>query len=462
MSEFGGETAYLKTLLQLGQTLNISLDLSQVLHVAIEQVVPFVRAERGFILLVDEKTNRLGGKAVHNFDPTALEAALTGRDKTNRVQISRTIVEQTLKERRAVLSNNAMEDPRFANHTSVQLAHLRSVLAVPLVAQGHLLGLIYLDNRIQTGVFDEHHAEMLAAFANQAAVAIENARLYENLRRSMEERLRLQQELHEKETQRRTLQETNSLLSDYIGYVAHELRNPLTTIRGCVQTLAEMLHSTQHDKKGGSRHAEHSGESRCSDNAASLESTTRAEFYEIIEAESDRMLNLINELLDSARLEAGRPLALDARPLKIGPLLEKLARLSRLHRFWTDKHRLTLDIAPDLPEIEADADKVHQILTNLLNNAIKYSPGGGTITVTARPENEGVRITVQDEGVGMNEEQQARLFGRYERLERDDIKRLPGTGLGLYLTRHLVELHGGTISCESEPGRGSTFTVFLP
>lgn len=437
MSELGGDTAYLRTLLQLGQTLNISLDPSQVLHVAVEQVVQFVRAERGFILLIEEGTNRVWGKAVHNFDPTALEATLAGRDKTNPAQISRTIIEQALKERKTVLATNAMEDPRFAQRTSVQLAHLRSVLCVPLLAQGHLLGIIYLDNRIQTAVFDERHAEMLSAFANQAAVAIENARLYDNLRKSMEERLRLQQELHQKETQRLALQEANRLLSDYIGYVAHELRNPLTTIRGCVQTLA-------------------------SDGNSHLDSVTRKEFYEIVEAEADRMLNLINELLDSARLEANRPLALDARPMQIGPLLEKLARACRLYKFWTDKHRMVVDIAPDLPEIVTDADKVHQIVANLLNNAIKFSPDGGTITLTARPDDGGVRITVRDEGVGMNEEQRARLFGRYERLERDDIRRIPGTGLGLYLTRYLVELHGGTISCESEPAQGSTFTVFLP
>src|SRR5205823_2800398 len=186
----------------------------------------------------------------------------------------------------------------------------------------------------------------------QAAVAIENARLYENLRKSMEERLRLQQEVSEKETQRLALEEANRLKSDFIGFISHELRNPLTTIRGYVQTLAS---------------------------DSEVEDNIRFEFYETIEAESDRMLGMINELLDSSRLEANRPLTLNARPIQLKPMLERLARSQRFYKFWTDAHELDLKVSPDFPEIEADEDKIHQIVANLLSNAIKYSPDGGLV-----------------------------------------------------------------------------------
>jgi signal transduction histidine kinase len=435
MSDETVDTTYLTTLLQLGQTLNSSLDLSQVLHVAIEQVVQFVKAERGFILLVEEGTNRVWGKATRNIDPVALEHSLTGKEKTGEPSISRTIVEEALKGRKPVVSLDAMDDPRFASKTSVKLASVRSVLCVPLFAQGRILGVVYLDNRVKTGIFVDHHVEMLTAFANQAGVAIENARLYDNLRKSMEERLRLQQELHENETQRLALEEANRLKSDFIGIVSHELRNPLTTIRGYVQTLA--------------------GDSN-------LDEKVRHEFYDTIEAEADRMLDLINELLDSSRLEAGRPLTLNARSVQLRPLLERIARSQRFYKFWTSNHRMVCDVADDLPEIETDEDKVHQIVGNLLTNAIKYSPNGGTIRLAAGPKDKGIEISVSDEGLGMNEEQQSRLFRQFERIEREDIERIPGTGLGLFLTRHLVDLHGGRITCESEPGKGSTFTVWLP
>ena len=427
MSQNGTESSYLRTLLNLGQTLNSSLNVDQVLHIAIEQVVDFARAERGFILLVDEATRRIEGKAVHNIDPSALDSALRGKDASNRPEVSRTIVEKSLRERSPFVSTNAMEDPRFGSSTSIRLGSVRSVLCVPLIARGKSLGIIYLDSRIKNGVFEDRHLEMVTAFANQAAVAIENARLYENLRRSLEETKRIDQE-------RLALEEANRLKSDYIGYVSHELRNPLTTIRGFVETLRA---------------------------DSGIEDLQKREFYDTIAAEADRMLALINELLDSSRLEAGMQLTLNARPINIGPILRRMAESLRFNKYWTPSHRLKVSI-PTLEEIVADEDKVIQILTNLLSNAVKFSPDGGLIGISAEQNSRDLRITVSDEGVGMSAGQQSRLFTKFERLERSDISRIPGTGLGLYLTRHLVELHDGTIECESEPGKGSRFTVILP
>ena len=429
---------YLGTLLQLGQTLNSSLDLKQVLDTAIEQVISFVGAERGFILLVDVESGRVWGEATCHLDKAVLEETLAGRGVDNRAEISRTVVESALYERQSIVTHNAMEDPRFASRQSVQLAQLRSVMCVPLLAQGRLLGIIYLDNRVKSGIFSERHLSMLSAFANQAAVAIENARLYDNLRHSLEERLRLQDELHRQETQRLALEEASRLKSDFIGFVAHELRNPLTTIRGYVQTML-------------------------ADTEGTLDEELRQEFHEAIEADSDRLLDMINELLDVSRLEAGRPLTLALKPVAIRPLVEKLARRHRFHKFHTENHRIVTEYTDDLPEtIEADEEKLNQILSNLLSNAIKYSPRGGEIRVSGAQEGEWIRLRVQDQGVGMTGEQRERLFRQYERLEREDIKNIPGTGLGLYLVKSLVELHGGEIRCESQPGSGSAFVVSLP
>ncbi len=431
---------YLSTLLQLGRLLNSSLELKEVLDTAIEQVTTFVGAERGFILLVDTASGKVWGQAVRNIDKQALVDTLSEGDPANKAEISRTLVEQVLETRLAVLSHNAMEDPRFASRQSVQLSNLRSVLCVPLIAQSRLLGVIYLDSRIKTGVFTERHLSMLSAFANQGAVAIENARLYDNLRRSMEERLKLQDALHTQETQRLALEEASRLKSDFIGFVAHELRNPLTTIRGTVQT---MLADTDH----------------------TLDAEIVQEFHEAIEADSDRLLDMINELLDVSRLEAGRPLTLAVKQIEIRPLLEKLARRHKFYKFFTNRHQLATEFGPDLPgSIEADEDKLNQVISNLLSNAIKYSPDGGEIRLKAEKDGDDrIAIRVFDNGVGMTDEQRARLFRQYERVERDDIRKIPGTGLGLYLVKSLVELHGGEISAEAGPeGKGSVFVVRLP
>lgn len=435
MAETDKSTSYLRTLLELGQVLNSSLDLSQVLHTAIEEVVRFVHAERGFILIVEPGSGRILGKATHSIDPAALELVLTGKDPGNAAQISRTIVEHALRSQEPVLSLDALQDPRFASHTSVKLSQVRSVLCVPLVAQGRPIGVIYLDNRVKTGVFNEQHMEMLTAFANQAAIAAENARLYENLRKSMEERIQLQIKLQKEETQRLALEEAARLKNEFISYVSHELRNPLTTIRGFIQTL-------QADGR--------------------LDTTTRQEFYEIIEAETSRMLGLINDLLDSSRLEAGKPITLALRPVSLTSLIRKASRAIRFYKFWTEAHSINVSIPDNLPEIEADADKLHQILDNLLTNAVKYSPNGGEISIRAEADGSVVRLVVEDHGEGMAPDQVARLFHRFERVERPGIAQIPGTGLGLYLTKHLVELHGGTIECQSEPGKGTRFIVTLP
>ncbi len=430
---------YLATLLHLGQLLNSSLELKQVLETAIEQVIDFVGAERGFILLVDVETGRVWGEALRQIKKNALEDTLSGRDETNKAEISRTLVESVLDTRQSVLTHNAMEDPRFASRQSVQLANLRSVMCVPLMAQSHLLGVLYLDNRVKSGMFTDRHLSMLTAFANQASVAIENARLYDNLLRSLEERLKLQDDLHRQETQRLALEEAGRLKSDFIGFVAHELRNPLTTIRGYVQTIMN-------------------------DSESTLTEEEKAEFYEAIEADSDRLLEMINELLDVSRLEAGRPLSLSLKTFDICALVQKQLRRHRFYTFATKEHQVSHDLSGlSSIELEADEEKINQIVANLLSNAYKYSPLGGSIHVSITLEGEhGLQLSVKDSGVGMSQDQIARLFHQYERIDRDDIANIPGTGLGLYLVKNLVELHGGWIDCVSESGQGAHFTVHLP
>ena len=314
---------------------------------------------------MDVESVRVWGEAVHDIDKEAMERTLSGQDEANTAEISRTLVEYVLDARQPVFTYNAMEDPRFASRQSVQLSNLRSVLCIPLLAQQRLLGIIYVDNRLTSGIFTDKHLTMLNAFGNQAAVAIENARLYANLRRSLEDRLKLQDELHSQETQRLALEEASRLKSDFIGFVAHELRNPLTTIRGYVQTLM-----ADADNKLGPE--------------------VEAEFYEAIEADSDRLLDMINELLDISRLEAGKPLSLVEKPVDLRALLEKLARRHRYYKYFTPKHTLVTDMDPAVPPtLFADEDKLNQIFSNLLSNAIKYSPEGGEIRVAASLDGDG-------------------------------------------------------------------------
>lgn len=238
-------------------------------------------------------------------------------------------------------------------------------------------------------------------------------------------------------TQRREVEQAKS---DFVSFVAHEMRSPLTSISG----FSAML---QRGETGGS----------------ALPPPTRTRFLGLIHGESERLTRLINTLLDVARLEAGRTIELNRDSVE----LEPIARLAlENQRAYSSRHTLRADLPPILPPVWADADKVLQILINLLSNAQKYSPGG-EITLGARTRDGEVELWVSDQGPGIAPEQRAVLFSRFGRVPQGAQgigahAKPTGTGLGLFLTKHLVEAHGGRIWVESEPGHGATFRFTLP
>jgi len=188
--------------------------------------------------------------------------------------------------------------------------------------------------------------------------------------------------------------------------------------------------------------------------------------YGIVDDETDRLLRMINELLDLSRVQAGKPLSLNAEWFDIGAHLSKMASMIGVD---SPRHRTEI-IVPEIPVwLFADRDKVTQIVINLTSNAIKYSPSGGTVTVKLIYSDTGVKISVADEGVGMTSDQAEHIFDKFYRVAEQEgaegakrLRRVEGAGIGLYLTRALVEAHGGAISVSSEPGKGSVFTVTLP
>jgi len=220
----------------------------------------------------------------------------------------------------------------------------------------------------------------------------------------------------------------------FVSTVSHELRTPLTSIKGFISTLL-------------------------ADSDSYYDHETQREFYQIIDTECDRLTRLISDLLNVSRIEAGRALELNPKPIHIPPLIEKVVTVQKS---YTNKHTFNVDLAEDFPTIIADEDKVDQILTNLMNNAVKYSPGGGEVTITGSVHNDHVTVSIADQGVGIPKEHLSRVFERFHRVDNRDTREVGGTGIGLYLVRHLVEAHGGKIWAESEVGKGSTFHFTLP
>ena len=220
----------------------------------------------------------------------------------------------------------------------------------------------------------------------------------------------------------------------FVSTVSHELRTPLTSIKGFISTLLQ-------DTEGYFDH------------------DTRLEFYSIIDNECDRLRRLIDDLLNVSRIESGRALQMN------WGLFEPLAAIEKVlqaQRSYTDKHKFILDYLGQPIQLLGDADKFDQILTNLLSNAIKYSPSGGDVVVKVEASDHDLTIAIIDQGMGIAPDKLERVFEKFERVDNRDTRQAGGTGIGLFLVKHLVERHEGTIDVSSETGRGSTFTVHLP
>lgn len=226
--------------------------------------------------------------------------------------------------------------------------------------------------------------------------------------------------------------EAEEAKSTFISVISHELKTPVALIKGYAGTL---LRKDAH-----------------------WDSETMDESLRVIEEESDRLNNLINNLLDASRLQSG------ALQLELGYVaLDRLAEsVVANFRTQTTNHLLTTDFPDGFPAVPGDQERIRQVLTNLMTNAIKYSPGGGSIRVGGRVRPDHVLVFVQDEGIGIAEADRERIFDRFARVDNALSRKTQGAGLGLFLVRAIIEAHNGRVWVESTPKRGSTFQFTLP
>ncbi len=222
--------------------------------------------------------------------------------------------------------------------------------------------------------------------------------------------------------------------SEVISMVAHELKNPLVSIRG----YSELLLS----------------------GAVGDLNTQQSDFLKTILNNVDRMTELISDLLDAARLDSGRE-KMHLSPIQADHVIQQVVT-TLLPQLEEKGLLLCTDLAAGMPPVQADENRLNQILTNLLSNAAKYTLPGGKITITTRIDGHEAIFSVQDSGIGIKPSDQQRIFQRYFRTDDAQSRDIPGTGLGLYICKVLVELHGGRIWFESEYGLGTTFLFTLP
>jgi len=226
--------------------------------------------------------------------------------------------------------------------------------------------------------------------------------------------------------------EADELKNTFISVISHELKTPVALIKGYAGTLGR--------------------------EDAHWDPQTVRESATIIEEEADRLTHLIDNLLDASRLQASG-LKLAQSSVAVDALA---ARQIELFRTQTTAHTLTADFPSPFPIVHADAARIEQLLSNLIGNAIKYSPNGGAIRVSGRAKPDAIEVTVSDEGIGVPVDEQSRIFERFYRADDALSRRTQGSGLGLYIAKAIVEAHGGRIWVNSAPGRGTAITFSLP
>jgi signal transduction histidine kinase len=232
-------------------------------------------------------------------------------------------------------------------------------------------------------------------------------------------------------TRERRLEE---LRAQFVATISHELRTPLASLHGAAMTLLEREHE--------------------------LTSQTRQDLLNMIGAQSKRLADLVEEILLTGQLDSGS-LRVVTEPFDAEELMWTVAATARL-RMSDDTTTIAVSIPAVLPKVAGDAERTRQVLTNLVDNAIKYSPHGGAIELGVEAGDGYARFTVRDEGLGIPVGEQKRIFEKFYRLDPDHRRGIGGSGLGLYISRELVRSMHGRIWVDSDPGKGATFTFELP
>jgi signal transduction histidine kinase len=374
-------------------------------------------AEAGVVSLHTASDDRLEVRAAYGYDFSKLKLlrlapgeAMCGRTfQTGEPRVYRST--QAIAESRR---NLTPENLKALRRASIGVRHPQSAVCMPLFTGDVTIGVLMLENLQRPESFVDSDLIFLQAVANLIAPAVENARLRSELQTT------------------RAFEEANRLKGELLSTLAHEMRTPLTSIKGYCTAL--LMEETAFDPRA------------------------QREFLKIIDEECETLEFLVRDLLESSIIDAGL-LKLELQPV----MLPRLARdvIDEVAR-RTDRHRFVVDFPEDFPIVDADPDRIAQVLRNLLDNAVKYSPEGRLVMLGGELRENEVSVSVADQGVGISPEHLNRLFEKFFRVDSGLKRHVVGSGLGLPICRTIVEAHGGQIWAESKVGQGSTFCFTLP
>ena len=408
--ELAAHLDQLQALAEVGDAISSSLDLDEVLQRIVASAVRLTGTDGGSIMEYDATADTFHVRAAHGSSEELLE-------RLRRVTIRRdsSLVGKAAAEHRSVSVDDLAGVPRDPHLEELHRAGWRSVLAVPMLRQGQLVGALVVRRRVP-GVFPDDMGTLLQSLANQSALAIVNARMFRELSIS-----------------RRDLEVASRHKSEFLASMSHELRTPLNAVIGFSDVLLGGMFGELNERQ--------------------------QEYLGDILSSGRHLLELLNEILDLSKIEAGQ-MRLEPTVFSVPTALEYAVSVVR-ERAARGGIDLTLDVADDVGLVESDELRFKQVVVNLVGNAVKFTPAGGAVGVRAHREAGELVVSVSDTGIGIAPEDRELIFDSFQQGGRGAAKE-EGTGLGLTLCRRIVELFGGRITVESQVGHGSRFEVRLP
>ncbi|MDQ3858261.1 MAG: ATP-binding protein [Actinomycetota bacterium] len=403
--EIGRHADQLEVVNRAARALSSSLELDEAFRLFVREVRTALAFDRLALILADRD------HAVVFANVGVAENELFPRGTS--FPIEDTILRRLLEDPRTIVRGDLDENPESAEERELADAGLRSRIVAPLTATGRTFGMISV-SRCETNAFTADDAELITLLGRQLTTAIENIRAFDAERTAGEELRRL-----------------SALRADFVSLVSHELRGPMASVIGCAATLRQRWRS--------------------------LSPAQRESFLGLIEEETSRLAELVGDVLDTSRVEAGT-FTFTFSNVDLAELVREVAAVVDLGQ---EEVSVRADVDGQIPPVRADRERIRQLLMNLVTNAVKYTVAGDEVQVRAASEDGAVFVSVADHGPGISREEQSVIFEKFGRATTASGSK-PGAGLGLFIARSIAEAHGGALDVESEEGEGAKFTLRLP